>query len=109
MGLYSSWHCEKGEKKKTIYNSLFCHLRTPVTGLFAANEEACNFHCFSRKIGMFKRVNSRLSCGFRVGVLVAPENMFLCLCGDRIKMGTVKTCNNIMTTCDLQRSAKQNC
>ncbi len=78
MGLYCSCRCEK-EKKKTIYNSLYWHLRTPITGLFAANEEACNFQCFSGKIRMFKRVNSRLSCRFRVRVINAFERMFLCL------------------------------
>lgn len=97
MGLYSSWHCEK-VKKKTIYNSLYCHLRTPITGLFAVNEEACNFQCFSRKIGMFKRVNSRLSRRFRVAVFTALECMFLCCLEQGLELSTGKTCNNNMDT-----------
>ncbi len=36
---------------------------------------------------MFKRVNSRLSCRFRVGVFVAFEYMFLCLFRAEIKAG----------------------
>lgn len=34
---------------------------------------------------MFKRVNSRLSCRFRVGVFTASEHMFVCLLRARIK------------------------